>query len=54
LFSPYVKAGGVDPEATGTGHQGFGYSGGIQSRQLTIGLNTPPTRNFLIGLNIGF
>ena len=54
LFSPYLKAGGVDPEATGSGHQGFGYSGPIQSRQLTIGLNTPPTRNYLIGINIGF
>lgn len=54
LFSDYMKEGGVDPEATGSGNQGQGYSGTIQSRQLTIGLNTPPTRNFLVGLNLNF
>lgn len=54
LFSEYMKEGGVDPEATGTGNQGSGYSGAIQSRHLTIGLNTPPTRSFIFGLNLSF
>jgi TonB-linked SusC/RagA family outer membrane protein len=56
LFSPYMNAGGVDPEATGTGGQGANSSmtGGIPSRQLTIGANTPPTRNFILGLNVRF
>jgi hypothetical protein len=58
LFSPYKDAGGLDPEATGTGGQGANDSlteeSGIQDRQLTIGANTPPTRNFLIGLSVKF
>ncbi len=56
LFSPYMKEGGLDPEATGTGAQGAntGLTGGITSRALTIGANTPPTRNFLIGLSVKF
>ncbi|WP_168207731.1 TonB-dependent receptor [Spirosoma sp. KCTC 42546] len=55
LFSPYVKAGGVDPEPTGTGTNGFVQSGGnIPNRALTISLNTPPTRSFIVGVNLGF
>lgn len=56
LFSPYMDAGGLDPEATGTGPQGAsaGMGGTITSRALTIGANTPPTRNFLIGLSVKF
>ncbi len=55
LFSEYMnKVGGIDPEATGKGNQGSGYSGPIQSRQLTVGLNTPSTRNYLFGVNISF
>ncbi|WP_205943016.1 SusC/RagA family TonB-linked outer membrane protein [Pedobacter frigidisoli] len=37
LFSPYVKAGGLDPESAGT-----------------IGIDTPPLRSFLFGLNVSF
>jgi TonB-dependent starch-binding outer membrane protein SusC len=37
LFSPYVKAGGLDPETAGT-----------------IGIDTPPLRSFLFGLNVSF
>jgi len=56
LFSPYMDAGGLDPEATGTGSQSAssGITTTIQSRQLTIGANTPPTRNFLVGLSLKF
>ncbi|MDJ1501031.1 TonB-dependent receptor [Xanthocytophaga agilis] len=54
LFSPYIKAGGVDPEATGTGAQGVVANSNIPSRQLTVGANTPPSRWFMIGLNIKY
>ncbi len=37
LFSPYRKAGGLDPESAGT-----------------IGIDTPPLRSFLLGLNVSF
>jgi len=54
LYSPYMRAGGVDPEATGTGNQGVQDPGNLSGRALTIGLDTPPTRAFLLGLNITF
>jgi TonB-linked SusC/RagA family outer membrane protein len=54
LYSPYVKAGGVDPEATGTGNQGVSNPGNISNRALTIGATLPPTRSFLAGLNVTF
>ncbi|KAA6311654.1 TonB-dependent receptor SusC, partial [termite gut metagenome] len=56
LFSPYMDAGGLDPEATGIGPQGANSSmdGGLQARMLTIGANTPPTRNFLLGASLTF
>jgi hypothetical protein len=55
LFSPYRnEVGGLDPEPTGTGTAGFVQSGGnIPARALTIGASTPPTRSFIIGINIG-
>ncbi len=37
LFSPYVKAGGLDPETAGT-----------------LGIDTPPLRSFMFGLNVSF
>jgi TonB-linked SusC/RagA family outer membrane protein len=54
LFSPYMKAGGVSPEANGTGGQGQAGIGAVQSRQLTVGLNTPPLRSFLVGVRISY
>ncbi|MCD0487114.1 TonB-dependent receptor [Pedobacter sp. MC2016-14] len=54
LYSPYVKAGGIDPEPNGTGNQGVQNPGNITSRALTIGANIPPTRAFLAGLNVTF
>ena len=55
LFSPYMDAGGIDPEATGRGEQGVTTdTGSSQQRQLTIGVNTPPTRNFIFGINLKF
>lgn len=54
LYSPYMKIGGVDPEATGTGNQGIQNPGNLSSRALTLSLSTPPTRALLIGLNLNF
>lgn len=56
LFSPYMKAGGVDPEATGTGTTGFVSvpGGNISNRALTIAVTTPPTRAFILGANVNF
>jgi TonB-linked SusC/RagA family outer membrane protein len=58
LFSPYVdKYGGLDPEPTGYGGQSFvnGYSYTMsQARQLTIGPTVPPSRYFMLGLDIKF
>lgn len=51
LFSPYMrKAGGVDPQSTGYFKEENG-GGQQQTRQLTVGLNTPPARQFLFGIN---
>jgi TonB-linked SusC/RagA family outer membrane protein len=52
FFSPYVRAGGIDPEATGTGNQGVSDPGNISTRALTIGVATPSTKSFIAGLNI--
>jgi hypothetical protein len=55
LYSPYMKAGGVDPEATGTGVTGFVQNvGNIPERALTVALSAPPTRSYTLGLNITF
>ena len=55
LFSPYVNAGGIDPEPTGTGTSGFvGGASNISSRALTITLSTPPTRAIIVGVNLTF
>ena len=55
LYSPYMRdAGGVDPEATGTGNQGVQNPGNLSSRALTIGLNTPQTVTVNVGFNVIF
>jgi TonB-linked SusC/RagA family outer membrane protein len=54
LYSPYMRAGGVDPEATGTGNQGIQDPGNISRRALTISVSTPPTKTFMAGVNISF
>lgn len=55
FFSDYMNHGGVDPEGTNYGSSGYtGGTGGIQARQIVAGLNTPPTRSFIFGLNVTF
>jgi len=52
IYSPYMRAGGVDPEATGTGNQGVQDPGNLSRRALTISASTPPTRSFMVGANV--
>jgi hypothetical protein len=53
FFSDYVKAGGLDPEATGRG--GSVTPGFINTNsRLTVQPNTPLTRSFMLGLNVKF
>ncbi len=57
FFSPYHKESGMDPETNTYANDGanmavaYGYG---QRRLLTVGYNTPTTRNYLLGINITF
>ena len=53
MFSPYNKETGLDPETNSYGNENQA-SPGYQRRLLTIGTNTPSTRNYLIGINLTF
>jgi TonB-dependent starch-binding outer membrane protein SusC len=55
LFSPYHSETGMDPESNSYGDENaaVAYSSNLK-RLLTIGTNTPSTRNFLVGLNLTF
>jgi TonB-linked SusC/RagA family outer membrane protein len=53
LFSPYHDESGMDPETNSYGDENVAVSQ-YQSRLLTIGTNTPSTRNFLFGINLTF
>ena len=50
FFSPYVKQGGVDPETTGFG----GSIAPGWNNRVTVQPNTPPTRQFIFGVNIKY
>ncbi len=50
FFSDYVKEGGLDPEPTGfggTATPGFG-------NRPSVGINTPPVKSFIFGVNIKY
>ncbi|MBK5262167.1 MAG: SusC/RagA family TonB-linked outer membrane protein, partial [Peptostreptococcaceae bacterium] len=55
LFSPYTKETGMDPETNSYGNENaaVSYSSNLK-RLLTIGTNTPSTRNYMIGINLTF
>jgi TonB-linked SusC/RagA family outer membrane protein len=50
FFSSYVKEGGLDPEPTGFG----GTSTPGYGNRLSVGINTPPTRSIIFGINIKY
>jgi len=56
FFSDYMKNGGVDPEGTNKGDSGYSSTdtGGVQDRMIVCGLNTPPTRSIIFGVNVTF
>ncbi len=53
MFSPFHKESGLDPETNSPGNQNVA-AGGYQARILTVGFNTPSTRNYIVGLNLTF
>ncbi|SEO33825.1 TonB-linked outer membrane protein, SusC/RagA family [Mucilaginibacter gossypiicola] len=57
FFSPYYKQSGMDPEPNSFANDGANMAvayGSGQRRLLTVGYNTPNTRNYLVGLNVSF
>jgi hypothetical protein len=55
MFSPYNKESGMDPETNSFGNENAAVNLSENLRRvLTIGTNTPSTRNYLIGLNLTF
>ncbi len=54
LFSPYKNESGMDPETNSYGNENAAVTSSYNKRLLTIGTNTPSTRNYLIGLNLTF
>jgi hypothetical protein len=57
LFSPYNKETGLDPVTNSYGNENAAVTGSLPYRantMLTVGTNTPQTRNLLFGLNVSF
>lgn len=55
MFSPYHKESGMDPEPNSFGNENAAVNLSRElQRILTIGTNTPSTRNYLIGVNLTF
>ena len=53
LFSPYTRMSHMDPETNSYGDQNSAVSA-APHRILTIGTNTPSTRNYIVGLSVTF
>lgn len=53
MFSPFTKDCGLDPETNSYGNENVA-TGGYQRRILTVGFNTPTTRNYIVGVNLTF
>ncbi|HEY9047894.1 MAG TPA: TonB-dependent receptor [Ohtaekwangia sp.] len=55
MFSPYHKESGMDPETNSYGNENAAVPLSANLRRiLTIGTNTPSTRNYIVGLNLTF
>ncbi|MBN1952892.1 MAG: TonB-dependent receptor [Bacteroidales bacterium] len=54
MFSPFYKETGIDPETNSYANENAAVTNTYQKRLLTIGTNTPSTRNYIIGLNVTF
>lgn len=54
IYSPFHKDTGLDPETNSYGDQNVAVAGGIPKRFLTVGINSPSTRNYIFGINLTF
>ncbi len=54
MFSPFHTETGLDPETNSFGNENAAVTGFYQQRLLTLGTNTPSTRNYMIGINLTF
>ena len=54
ICSPFHKETGLDPETNSYGNENVAVTEGIQKRFLTVGTNSPSTRNYLFGINLTF
>ncbi|WP_342330803.1 TonB-dependent receptor [Pedobacter sp. FW305-3-2-15-E-R2A2] len=55
MFSPYHRESGMDPETNSYGNENAAVPlSDAQRRILTIGTNTPSTRNYIAGVNLTF
>jgi len=55
MFSPYHKESGMDPETNSYGNENAAVALSSNLRRLlTIGTNTPSTRNYMIGIDLTF
>ncbi len=53
MFSEFNKEMGLDPETNSYGNDNVA-TGGFSRRILTVGFNSPSTRNYVIGVNLTF
>ena len=55
FFSPFHRESGLDPETNSVGNENTASQGvAIPNRILTVGFNTPSTRNYILGVNLSF
>ncbi|WP_216359173.1 TonB-dependent receptor [Pedobacter sp. AJM] len=54
MFSPYYSESGMDPETNSYGDENAAVTNTYRRRFLTVGTNTPSTRNYVAGLNLTF
>jgi len=55
MFSPFTKETGLDPEPNSYGNQNAAVPLSYNLRRiLTVGYNTPATRNYIVGVNMTF
>ena len=55
MFSPFHKESGMDPETNSFGNENAAVNLSQNLRRiLTVGFNTPSTRNYIVGVNLSF
>jgi len=54
LFAPYTSETGMDPETNSYGNENAATTGLVNRRILTIGTNSPATRNYMFGVSLSF